>query len=221
MILCNYKEHRKTIKRNKKLPYPIVIVLYHGKISWEHLPEMDELIDMTPAAESGLLKYPSILIDLSVISPENFKGHPVLQVVLEMLQLASEKRLTAAFDRVIDRLAVIKNDLRMPDWLKSFARYTMSVAKIGTEQIAKAFSKILNEKEATDMAKTTAEELWVGGKAEGKAGTVLMLLRTKFRQIPQEVETAVYQMTDPIALDSLAAHVLHSETLDEFTTALK
>ena len=47
------------------------------------------------------------------IKPEDFKGHPVLQAVLETLQLASKGRLVAEFDRVMGRLTAVKKDPRI------------------------------------------------------------------------------------------------------------
>jgi hypothetical protein len=223
-IVQSYKEFRETTKGKEKLPYPVVVLLYHGKVSWKHLPEMDELIDIVPAAESGLLKYPLILIDVSVIPPEQFKGHPVLQAVLESLQLASKGRLVAEFGRIIDRLTTVRKDPRIKGWLRSFARYAMSVAKIGAEQIVKAFSKILSEKEANDMAKTTAEELLIQGETRGevKAGReiILGILRGKFGKVPKNIERAINQMNDPIALKSLAARTGNCKTLAEFADEL-
>ena len=223
-IVQSYKEFRETTKGKKKLPYPVVVLLYHGKVSWKHLPEMDELIDIAPTAESGLLRYPLILIDVSVIPPEQFKGHPVLQAVLESLQLASKNRLVAEFDRVMDRLAAVKKDRRMKGWLRSFARYAMSVAKIGTEQIVKAFSKILTEREADDMAKTTAEELLITGRAEGevkgKFEALLTILQTRFKKVPKRLETEISKMTDTVALQSWIAFATTCPSLEEFEKAL-
>ena len=105
---------------------------------------MDELIEIAPGMKTGLLDYLLILIDVSELKPEQFKGHPVLQAALESLQLASKGRLVAEFDRVMDRLTTVKKDQRVKGWLRSFARYAMAVAKIGTEQIIMAFSKVLN-----------------------------------------------------------------------------
>jgi hypothetical protein len=98
----------------------------------------DELIDIVPGVKTGLLKYTLILIDISILKRDEFKGHPVVQTLLEALQLASEKRLVNEFDRVIDRLVVIKDDPRASGWLRSFCRYALAVATIETEQIAKA-----------------------------------------------------------------------------------
>jgi hypothetical protein len=220
-ITQSYKEFRRVTKGNQKLPYPLVVVLYHGKVPWKHLPEMDELIDITPGVKTGLLDYQLILIDISVLSKDQFKGHPALQAVLELLQLASEKKLAAEFDRIIARLIAVKNDRRVGSWLTSFAWYAMSVAKIGVEQIVQAFSKLINEKEARNMAMTTAEELRIEGGAKVGRNMVLKALRTKFAKVPEGIEAAVLTMSDPIALESLLEQVFHSNTLDEFATALK
>jgi hypothetical protein len=191
-------------------------VLYHGKTSWKSVPEMDELIDIIPGVESGLLRYTLILIDISVIPPEEFVGHPALCALLETLQRASEGKLVANFDRIIDYFRSVKNDPRAKGWLRSLGRYAMSVAKIGTEFIAKTFSKILNEREANEMAMTTAQELLLEGKAE----SVLTVLRAKFGEVPKGIEKAVLAMSDPIAIESLTVHAVHSKTLDEFATGL-
>jgi hypothetical protein len=223
-ITRSYEEFREITKGKEKLPYPLVVVLYHGKISWKHLPEMDELIEIAPGMKTGLLDYQLILIDISELKPKQFKGHPVLQAVLESLQLASQGRLVAEFDRVIERLMAVKKDPRMKGWLRSFARYAMSVAKIGmkigTEQIVKAFSKIISEKEANEMTKTMAEELWIGGKTETGRNMLLAFLRGRFGTVPKDIEEAICQMNDPIALESLLARTANCKTLDEFAAEL-
>ena len=232
-IILEYDEFRRKTKGKRKLPYPIVVVLYHGKVPWEHLSEMDEMIDRIPGAETGLLRYPLILIDISVIPPEKFAGHPALRALLETLQRASEGKLVKEFDRITDYFVPIKNDPRTRDWLHSLARYAMSVTKIGTkigrELIVKAFSKILSEKEADDMTRTMAEELRAEGIAEGEARgkvrgkteAVLTVLQTRFNRVPKDVEKAIRQMTDPIALDSWTAQAASCQSMREFAEAVK
>jgi predicted transposase/invertase (TIGR01784 family) len=224
-IIQEYNEFRRTHQGKGKLPYPVVVVLYHGKISWKSLPEMDEIIDTVPGAETGLLKYPLILIDLSVIPAEKFAGHPALRALLETLQRTSEGKLVKEFDRITDYFTPIKNDSRTRDWIHSLVRYAMSVGKIGTELIVKAYSKVFNEGEAQKMAQTTAQELLLEGKTEGiaigKIEAVLTVLRTRFHKVPKDVEKAVRQMTDPVALDSWTAHAATCKTMDEFAEALR
>jgi len=64
---------------------------------------------------------------------------------------------------------------------------------------------------------STMVEIW---KTEGEVKMVLVALRKKFKDIPQEIEEAVLAMSDPVALESLLEHVIDSDTLDEFSTAL-
>jgi hypothetical protein len=189
---------------------------------------MDDMIDGIPEAESGLLKYPLVLIDLSIIPPEAFVGHPALRALLEALQRASEGKLVDNFDRITDYFREIKDDPRAKGWLHSIVRYAMSVGKVGKELIVKAYCKLFNEVEAQEMTMTTAQELLLEGKIEGKIegktetgrNMVLTALRKKFVSIPRHIEEAVLSMTDPIALESMLEHVFDSNTLDEFATML-
>ena len=216
-IVQTYDQFEEEHKGKEKLPYPIVIVLYHGKTSWKSVPDMDDLIDIIPGVESGLLKYTLILIDISVIPPNEFEGHPALCALLETLQRTSEGKLIANFDRITNYFLPIKNDPRAKGWLHSLVRYAMSVVEISGELIVKAYSKVFNEREAKEMATTTAQKLLLEGKTE----SILTILRTKFAEIPEEVENTIRQMTDPIAIESLTVHAVHSKTLDEFTTELQ
>ena len=187
------------------------------------------MIDTAPGAETGLLKYPLILIDISVIPKGKFAGHPALQALLETLQRASEGKLVKEFDRITDYFKPIKGDPRAKDWIHSLVRYMMSITKVGTkvgtEQIVKAFSKVFNEQEANKMAMTMAEKLLLEGEAhgivKGKAEAVLTFLRTRFHRVPKDVEKAIRQMTDPIALDSWTAQAAACQSMDEFAEALR
>ena len=78
------------------------------------------------------------------------------------------------------------------------------------------FKEIVGEKDMPTMV-----EIW---KAEGKAETgrnmVLAFLRGKFGKVPNDIEEAICQMNDPIALESLAARTANCKTLDEFVVEL-
>jgi len=227
-IVQKYKEFRENTKGREKFPFPLVVILYHGATPWTHVPKMDELIESVPGMPTGLLSYPLILIDISELRPEQFKGHPVLQVLLELLQLASKNRLVAEFERVIERLKSVRKDPRIKYWLKSISRYVIAVAKIGKEQVAKAFSAIVNKKEAYEMVMTTAEELLVMGEAQGIVKgeiiawrkAVLLALRTKFGSVPKGIEKAILSKNDPIVLESLAVRVDQCSSLKEFAEGL-
>ena len=84
------------------------------------------------------------------------------------------------------------------------------------------------ERFAPDIAQSEARGITIGeargitiGEARGKAGTVLTVLRAKFKKIPRSVESAIRHTTDPTALDSWAARAVTCQSLDEFAEALK
>ena len=62
------------------------------------------------------------------------------------------------------------------------------------------------------------------GRAEEKTATsrelILEFLRGRFGKVPKNIERAVNQMNDPIALKSLAARTASCKTLDEFAEEL-
>jgi hypothetical protein len=89
------------------------------------------------------------------------------------------------------------------------------------ELVTKAYSKILNEKEAEQMATSTMQELIKEGKTEFGHNAVLNVLRKRFTMVPIEIETAIREMNDPIALELLIFEAFESQTLDEFATALR
>jgi hypothetical protein len=139
--------------------------------------------------------------------------------------LASHDQLIAGFEHVADHFTAIKHDPRAKSWLHSLVRYALAVSKIGKELVIKAFSKILDEKEAEKMATSTMQELIAEGRVEGRAESgqnmVLAALRKKFTKIPKHIEMAIRQMSDPIALESLIGDVISCQSLDEFAGALK
>ena len=57
---------------------------------------------------------------------------------------------------------------------------------------------------------------------EAKAGKEMILgfLRGRFGKVPKDIERAINQMSDPIALKSLAARTANCKTLDEFVAEL-
>jgi len=219
-ITQKYNEFWEITKGQEKFPYPIVIVLYHGTTPWTHVPEMDEMIEFVPGMQTGLLKYTLILIDISPLMQEEFVGHPVLQVVLEMLQLASRGELEAHLDRVMARLKSVSDDPRIYNWLVSFAQYVLSTTTLEREQVATKFSQAINKKEAYDMVMTTAEKLFTDGETKAWRKAVLKALRTNFGKIPQDVEEAVLSKNDPIVLESLVERAIDSKTVEEFAEGL-
>jgi predicted transposase YdaD len=213
----------------KSLPFPIVVVLYHGKRPWGKLKRMCDMIDNVSAFAGNVLDFPLFLIDLSRIPPEQLKGHPALQALLELLQLASEGRLEAGFDRVTNRLSAVRSDPRAPGWMGAFVTYAISLCRIGQEIILKSFLKILNEEEARKMATSTMQEIETRGevrgeargKIEGKKETILDILEVRFGKVPKAISNTVNSYSDLTALQSLSVFAKTCVSLDEFKESLR
>ena len=89
------------------------------------------------------------------------------------------------------------------------------------------WNKVLNpifKGKERKMVKTIFDEREAVGEARGeaKAGRelVLRVLRKKFKKVPKDIEAKVLSKNDPIALASLAEHVIDSSTLEEFAEGL-
>ena len=207
------------------LPFPIVVILYHGKRPWGKLKRMRDMIDNVSAFAGDVLDFPIFLIDLSRIPPEQLKGHPALQALLELLQLASEGKLETGFDRVTSRLSAVRNDPRAPAWMKAFVRYTISLCRIGQDIIYKSFLKILDEKEARKMATSTMQELILEGEVRGKLQdrkeTILDLLVARFGKAPKTIRDTVNSYSDLTALKSRSVLAGTCDSLNEFAEGLR
>jgi hypothetical protein len=138
------------------------------------------------------------------------------------------KELTAArLTRILTEAAQHGKDTAVGDYIN-----------VVTEANAKTFQEVSMGKELDRCLKElglldnwVAEGKSIGramgeaiGEARGEAkfgrNAVLKVLRKRFTKIPKKIETAICQMNDPIALDSLNVHAATCQTLDEFAEAL-
>lgn len=221
-----YRQHLSSTDTKKgmktTLPYPLAVVLHHGKKAWGNVVPMRELIDTVPEAELDILKMPICLVDLPGIPEGQLRGHPTVQALLNCLQSASMGTLATRFEDIAAGLAEIKNDSRSRAWLTAFVKYTMSQChlKNGMETISRVLGKIYRKKEADEMALTLADELKLEGKkegkAEGKADGVMTVLKARFGEIPAALGKKLRSLRDPERLDKALELAATCETLAEF-----
>ena len=55
---------------------------------------------------------------------------------------------------------------------------------------------------------------------EGKVGTILAILRSRFENVPDDIISSLDAMNDPTALDSLAVHAGSCTSLKDFADSL-
>ena len=69
------------------------------------------------------------------------------------------------------------------------------------------------------LAAAKAEGVTLGETQKGES-MLLAFLHAKFHKVPKRIENALQSMTDPTALESLAAHPVDCQSLKEFEKAL-
>ena len=228
------------MKKGKKVlsaPYFIVLRTAKRRHRGEY-PAMIELVakgrDGKPLGHVPDVKYK--VVDIPAWDFGKLVGSPVLRLALGILQTMTvddEDNLPAAFLP----LGEIPDDgqrLEFTQELLDFVANAMSAhnRRLDEAMVSKILKPIFHGKEQA-MIKTIFEEQYDAGKvegkaegraegrAEGKAETVLTFLRAKFKRVPKRIEKSIRQMTDPIALDSLAAHIASCESFDELAEELK
>jgi hypothetical protein len=227
---------KNAIAEGGKFPYPLVVILYHGNISWRELLQIANLIAVPQGVDDKVLWFQSILIDLSKIRCEELQGHPALIALFDTLQSYSEGKLPESLERIVGHFEEIKTDPRTTGWRNSIIRYAMATAKINAKIIVREFSKIFNKKEIENMVMSTMEELYTNGKLEGRLEgklegklegelkgetkkaiqSVLRLLNKRFHKVPESISHTVNSYTDLIVLDSLFDRAWECKTLAEF-----
>jgi hypothetical protein len=215
-----------------KFPYPLVVILYHGHISWNELLQIKDLIAVPQGVDDKVLWFQVIMIDLSKIQRETLQGHPALMALFDTLQSYSEGTLPENLERIVGYFEDIKTDPRTKNWLNSIALYTMSTTEINENVLVNEVSKILDKKETEKMIMSTLEQMYTNGKLEGELKgelkgklegktekaiqDVLRLLTNRFHKVPESISHTVNSYTDLTALDSLFDRACVCKTLAEF-----
>jgi hypothetical protein len=226
------------LKEGKPLSAPYFIVLRTGKKPHQgRLPKVSDLLpkgkDGKPLGKAVEIEYD--IVDLPSWDFDKLVGGTVLRLVLGMLHklaggniddlpiaLRPLMEITDAEQRVD-----LAKDV-MPFAAKVFAANNRRLDEAQMNEILKPIFKgkeramiktIFEEREEVAEARGVAR-----GKAEGetKVGREMLLefLRGRFGKVPKNIERAINQMNDPIALKSLAARTANCRTLDEFAAEL-
>ena len=229
-------------KEGKPLSVPYFIVLRTGKKPLSGPPP--KMSSLLPKGEDGkplgkVVEIEYDLVDLPAWDFRKLVGGPVLRLALGILKKMIEENEDELSD-VFLPLREITNEEQKIELTKELLYFVAKALaahnrRLEAMTVNEALKPIFQEKEKT-MIRTIFEEKYdegfaVGiaegiaegeakGEARGKAGIVVRLLRDKFQKVPKRIENAIRSMTDSTALESLASHVLHCQSLKEFEKAL-
>jgi len=216
------------ISRKKfKLPIPLMVMVYCGAEDLdEDLLYFQEMFEDIP--EPFKLLVPQFGVVVSNLrrfnNYEHLPGRPETQATVETMNRFFDGTLAEQFPVMLDRFDAVTIDDRIMDIVGDISWFSGCVTDIGPERIAKAITNVIKGKKGIEMAELIQKGIYQQGveigETKGKADIVLTLLRNKFNEVPQKIETTIRTMADPTALESLAIHVMHSPSLEEFGKAL-
>ena len=245
-----YKLHRyisaiwdAEMKEGKKiLSAPYFLVLRTGKTPLRTKPPtMAALLpkgsDGKPLGHIPEIKYD--IVDLPSWDFGKLVGGAVLRLVLGMLHKMTGGKLDE-FPEALQPLLEISDEGQRIEMTKELIDFVDKAflacnRQLDEATVSKALHPIFKGKERT-MIKSIFEEKYDAGKAEGVAigeakgeargevkvarEIILESLREKFGKVPKNIERAINQMNDPIALKSLAVRTSNCKTLAEFEREL-
>jgi hypothetical protein len=213
-------------------PPIVAIIVHHGETKFKGATELAEMFVPIPGLEQHFPGLRAILFDLSSIDDNdpimNDPEVPELKVVLMVLKVVFRKDVVMKVSDVIQALKPHSDDPAVRRIIRATWVYLMNNARHLRKQswgvLANTFKEVIGDENMPTMV-----EIWkAAGKAEGKVeggaetgrAIILEFLQGRFGKVPKNIEKAINQMNDPIALKSLAARTANCKTLDEFATEL-
>jgi hypothetical protein len=219
-------EHEGRLNADYRLPPVFAIIVHHDESRFTGATELSELFQSLPGIEPYLPKFQALLFDLNTVPDDEIADDPdapELRLVLMALKTVFRKDVSTKIKTILEELGPTTDPL-----LRRFIRlvwlYLVSRAKHMERNYETLFNTIKTivevESMPTMLEKWTTEAV-AKERVVAKAETVLTLLRTKFKRVPKEIEKAVRQMSDPVALDSRAAHIVNCKSLNDFAEEWK
>ncbi|MDR2705809.1 MAG: Rpn family recombination-promoting nuclease/putative transposase [Planctomycetaceae bacterium] len=220
-----FSEAKNPESPNFVLPAPLLIVLHNGSKPIINKPMLDEYIEKVVGTKQFIPKFDYIMVDLSVLTPDEFGTAPLLRVILELLKRATDGTLYDVRKQILEPLAEIRDDEKTRYWIQQILRYMDKAIKnkkkeLTPESIDEVIKPVYKER-STNMSLTFLEKLEANAERKTGQDMVLAVLQDKFTKIPAKIETAIREISDPIALKSLCVHAASCRTLKEFATELK
>jgi len=221
------------MKEGKPLSAPYFIVLRTGKRP--HRKRYPMMADLLPKGQDGEPIGNTVEVTYDVVDLPNWNcdtliGGAVLRSSLIMLHTTTGGNLDD-FPKALlpllelpegERIEVTKEliDFVAHAFAAKHRKLEVAVANAAVKPILQngeqTMKTIFEEREAIGEARGEAR-----GKSEAGRKMVLTALRTKFKRVPKSIEKVVLSMSDPIALESLLAQVIQSNTMEEFAEVLR
>jgi len=197
----------------RSLPAILPLVVYHGASDWTVSLSLRDTIRAPEEIKHTQPDVRYVLVDLGPIADGQLSACPPLRAGLLALKYSHREGDTEAV------LVQAFTDARdFPSLFRMLVIYATTVyASVNPILLRRAIHKVRPEWE-DEMLSIAARE-WMAegaaiGRAEGKADTLLRLLRRRFKSLPADVEERVRTAgTGP--LDDWTDRILEAQTLDD------
>ncbi len=126
-ICAAYEQRVPAFRKGIRFPYPLAVVLHHGKTPWKKIAPMQDLITMRPGLKTNILDIPTHLIDLAVIPVAELRGHPAVCALLDILQSTSAGVLPDRGEQIFARLHDVSRKQDVLPWIEALLRYYYAV----------------------------------------------------------------------------------------------
>lgn len=226
-VCAAYRQQLPSLKKGKRFPYPLAVVLHHGETPWKRIPPMRELIATTPDVTGDILDLPICLIDLATMPVDQLRGHPMVCALLDSLQSASAGVLPSRIQGILARLRGLGEERRVKPWVTALAKYYTFIrgeVQNNIDDLAHIFTGLYSKREAEKMAMTMAEafqrEGIAKGRAEGKIESVITFLETRFGEIPANLQKKLRNLRDDDRIEQMLKLAATCQSLKEFQKAL-
>ncbi|MDR2117513.1 MAG: Rpn family recombination-promoting nuclease/putative transposase [Planctomycetaceae bacterium] len=217
-------------KEGKKTLSSIYFIILRAHKTPLPLP-YPQILDRLPKDENGepIGYAPEIhytIVDLSSLPMSELRGEePLSRFAMGILKKMTEGA-EEEFGEAMLPLMELEDEEQQAIITKETFRFISKVfaargKRLDPQTLNDAIKPIFKERTDTVML-TIFEEVEARGEARGKTefgrNMVLSVLRKRFGAIPDDIETSIRQMNDPIALESLVIEAAICGTLEEFSS---
>jgi hypothetical protein len=229
-LVAIWKTYRAQHPRAKKLPAILPLVVHHSPMGWTAPVAFEALLDVDAELLDALAphvpRFRFLLDDLSVQTDADLRARSRMTASGRIAILS----LKHGRDPVGVRIRVLAPDGRAPaarDVLASALRYILETSRADPATLRGLLARQVGP-EAAEEIMTTAEMLRregeargkAQGRAEGKRGPLLLLLRQRFGRVPASAVARI-DHADAAQLDLWFGRVLTASSIEAVLEAMQ
>ena len=233
--IYNNTDEQKRQNKSFRLPPVFPIVLYNGKRKWTAVTSVKEMVEESEIFGDFLPNVKYHLVDIPRLDPKklNELGNSLSGVFLLDREIAQEE-FESVLNQALENIFKDKNlELKRAiiDWIMN--RFKEKAEEFGlTQVIEEIVLKSENQKEMKSMLEMMPKKLvdWgkaegkIEGKAEGKAEGVreslIKVLKSRYKKIPNVIQKKIDAITEEKILLELLDEALKTELLSDFKKTL-